>query len=48
MNIKIENKTDTAIVMVNEFIAKMKTPVITISKDVVIDKTVQKGILKSN
>ena len=48
MNIKIENKTDTAIVMVNEFIAKMKIPVITISKDVVIDKIVQQGILKSN
>ena len=48
MNIKIENKTDTAVLMVKEFIAKMKTPVITISKDVVIDKTVQKGILKSN
>ena len=48
MNIKIENKTDTAIVMVKEFIAKMKTPEITISKDVVVDKIIHKGILKSN
>ena len=49
MNIKIENKNDTAIVMVNEFIAKVnQTPIITISKDVVINKVVQKGISKSN